>query len=343
MLVGDFELLLDNDKQPTLLTMKTRVAIAMGGYSSEIEISINSGNVVYKHLDHTKYDVYRVHVLKEGWLALDAEGNTYPIDRKDFSFTKDEEHIHFDVVFNTIHGTPGEDGKFQAYLELLDIPQTACDFYGAALTFNKRDTISVLKPYDITTAKNVFINQGDVIDIDTIIETVGLPCFVKANKSGSSYGITKVYKAEDFPNALKTAFKEDSEVLVESFLDGTEVSVGVITYNGEPLALPVTEIVSENDFFDYEAKYLGKSQEITPARISDERREAVQSLALKIYKVLQLKGLSRAEFIFHNDIPHFLEVNTCPGLSEASIIPQQAAEAGISLSELFDSVIQDAL
>ena len=343
LLVGDFELLLNNDKQPILLTMKTKVAIAMGGYSSEFQISLNSGNVVYKHLNDTRYESYRVHILNDGWVALDAENNTYDIDRRDFSFKKNDEKINFDVVFNTIHGTPGEDGKFQAYLELIGLKQTACDFYSAALTFNKRDTISVLKPYDIKTASNVFINRGDTVNVGEVIQKVGLPCFVKANKAGSSYGVTKVYTAEEFPKALKTAFKEDSEVLVESFLDGTEVSVGVITYNGKPMALPVTEIVSENDFFDYEAKYLGKSQEITPARITETQKNAVQDIAINIYKILKLKGLTRSDFIFHKGEPHFIEVNTCPGLSEASIIPQQSLNANIPLETLFSSVIQNVL
>ncbi|MAM23514.1 MAG: D-alanine--D-alanine ligase [Croceibacter sp.] len=323
--------------------MKTIVAIAMGGYSSEFQISLNSGNVVYKHIDLEKYTPYRVHILKEEWLAFDDENHSYVINKNDFSFIKQGKTIRFDVVFNAIHGTPGEDGKLQAYLELLNIPQTACDFYSAALTFNKRDTISVLKPYGIKTATNVFINKGDTVNVNQIISKVGLPCFVKANKAGSSFGISKVYNAEEFPKALDVAFKEDDEVLVESFLDGTEVSVGVITYNTTITALPITEIVSENDFFDYEAKYNGQSQEITPARISDAQRDEVQQIAIKIYKTLKLKGLTRAEFIFHNNEPHFLEINTCPGLSEASIIPQQATEAGISLKDLFSNVIAAAI
>ena len=322
--------------------MKKNVAIAMGGYSSEYRISINSGNVVYKNLDRSKYNPYRVHILQKEWFVIGENDAPYPINRSNFTVTIDGKLISFDCVFNTIHGTPGENGLLQAYLELLDIPQTSCDFYQSALTFNKRDLISVIKPFGVKTAENFFVDKGEEVDPDEVIEKVGLPCFVKANKAGSSFGISKVKKKEDFIPALKFAFKEDDEVIVESFLDGIEVSVGVIMHNGEITALPVTEIVSENEFFDYEAKYLGKSEEITPARISEEQTKQVQEIAKLIYRKLKMKGFSRSEFIFHNNEPHFIEINTNPGLSEASILPQQALAAGISLPELFGSAIDVA-
>jgi D-alanine-D-alanine ligase len=233
------------------------------------------------------------------------------------------------VVFNAIHGTPGEDGLMQAYFELLNIPQTSCDYYQAALTFNKRDLLSVLKPYGIKTATSFYLNNGDSIDITKIIETVGLPCFVKPNKSGSSFGISKVKSVEDLVPAIENAYKEDNEIIIESFLDGTEVSVGVINFKGQIKVLPITEIVSENDFFDYEAKYLGKSQEITPARISAEIQAKVEATAKKAYEVLKMSGFSRSEFIIVNGEPHMLEMNTIPGLTTESILPQQAREAGI--------------
>lgn len=215
--------------------------------------------------------------------------------------------------------------------------------YQAALTFNKRDCLSTLKPYDIRTAPSYYMNLGDQIDEDAIIEAVGLPCFIKANKAGSSFGVSKVYKKEEIKGALDVAFKEDDEVIIEAFLDGIEVSVGVITYKGEVTVLPITEIVSENDFFDYKAKYLGQSQEITPARISEMDANKVRVLAVKIYRVLRLSGFSRSEFIFKDGEPHLLEVNTVPGLTAASILPQQAAEAGISMSDLFENAIEEAL
>lgn len=230
----------------------------------------------------------------------------------------------------------------QGYFELLNIPHTSCGMYQAALTFNKRDCLSALKPYGIKTAESYFVNFGDIIDEEAIVKKVGLPCFVKANRAGSSFGITKVYKKEDLNNALNVAFKEDDEVIIESYLDGIEVSVGVITYKGDIKVLPITEIVSENDFFDYKAKYLGESQEITPARIDDSQAERVRALAKKVYEVLKLKGFSRSEYIFKNGEPHLLEVNTIPGLTAASILPQQAAEAGIPMSDLFENAIEEA-
>lgn len=323
--------------------MKKRIAIAMGGYSSEYRISINSGNVVYKNLDRAIYEPYRVHIMQNEWFVVADDDTPYPINKSDFTVKIKDKKIQFDCVFNTIHGTPGENGLLQAYLDLVGIPQTSCGSYQAALTFNKRDLISVLKPYGIKTAVNYFLDKGDEVEINEIIAKVGLPCFVKANKAGSSFGVSKVKLAEDLEQAVKVALKEDDEVIIESFLDGTEVSVGVIMYKGKILALPVTEIVSENEFFDYEAKYLGKSEEITPARISKEQTKKVQDLSKLIYSKLKMKGFTRSEFIFHNNEPHFIEMNTTPGLSEASILPQQAVKAGISLPQLFGSAIEAAL
>jgi D-alanine-D-alanine ligase len=323
--------------------MKKRIAIIMGGHSSEQQISLKSGHVVYQYLDSAKYDLYRVVISKEKWVYLGPDGAEHDIDRHDFSVTLDHQKITFDCVFNAIHGTPGEDGLMQAYFQLLGIPQTSCNFYQAALTFNKRDLLSVLKPHGIKCATSYFLNKGDSVDENAIIERVELPCFVKANKSGSSYGISKVYRQEDLKSAIAVAFAEDDEIIIESFLDGTEVSVGVITYHGKTLVLPITEIVSENDFFDYEAKYEGKSTEITPARLTQRQTENVTHAAKTIYETLKLKGFTRSEFIFIGDEPYLLEVNTTPGLTTASLLPQQAEKAGISLPELFDSAITAVL
>ena len=323
--------------------MKKNIAVLMGGYSSEFEISIKSGQVVYKHLDTDTYNAYQVIIAKEEWVCLDKDDTKYTINKDDFSATINNEKITFDCVFNTIHGTPGEDGHMQGYFALLNIPQTSCEMYQSALTFNKRDTLSVLKPYGINCAKSYYINKGDHIDENAIIETVGLPCFVKANKAGSSFGVSKVHQKEDLAKAIEVAFTEDDEILIESFLDGIEVSVGVINYNGKTLVLPPTEIVSENDFFDYEAKYLGKSQEITPARISESDIEAVSKEANRIFEILQMSGFTRSDFIFHQGKPHFIEMNTTPGLSEESILPQQALCAGISLANLFGNAVEMAL
>lgn len=315
----------------------------MGGYSSEFEISLKSGNVVYEALNPKKYKAYRIHIFKNKWVYIDNNNNEHLVNKDNFSVIENKKKIQFHAVFNAIHGAPGENGFMQAYFELLNIPHTSCSMYQAALTFNKRDCLSVLKPYGVKMANSYYLNLGDVIDVHNIINTVGLPCFVKANKAGSSFGITKVYKTEDMQHAIDVAFKEDDEIIIESFLDGVEVSVGVINYKGEILVLPITEIRSDNDFFDYKAKYLGQSKEITPAEIPEHLAEKVRDVAKKVYQVLQLKGFSRSEYIFKNDEPHLLEINTVPGLTKESILPQQAAAAGISLQELFENAIEQCL
>ncbi|MDA6069489.1 D-alanine--D-alanine ligase [Flavobacterium sp. AC] len=319
------------------------IAIIMGGYSSEYKISLISGNVVHQYLDKTKYNGFRIHIFKEKWVYVDENNAEYAIDKNDFSVTVNNEKITFDCVFNAIHGTPGEDGLMQAYFELLGIKQSSCDYYQAALTFNKRDLLSVLKPYGIKTAISYYLNKGDSINTKEIVAKVGLPCFVKPNKAGSSFGISKVKSEAELPIAIEIAYKEDNEIIIESFLDGTEVSVGVINYQGEIKVLPITEIVSDNDFFDYEAKYEGKSQEITPARISEELTQKVSEVAKRAYEVLKMKGFSRSEFIIVDNEPYMLEMNTIPGLTTESLIPQQAQAAGISLEDLFTNAIELAL
>ncbi|WP_446050459.1 D-alanine--D-alanine ligase [Zobellia laminariae] len=323
--------------------MKKNIAIIMGGYSSEYKISLKSGNVVHTYINKERFNTYPIHIFKDKWVYVDENEKEHPINKNDFTVNLGNETLSFDCVFNAIHGTPGEDGLMQAYFELLGMPQTSCDYYQSALTFNKRDLLSVLKPYGINAAPSYYLNLGDKIDEEAIIEKVGLPCFVKANKAGSSFGISKVHEKESLKSAIENAYKEDDEIIIESFLDGTEVSVGVITYKGKTKVLPITEIVTENDFFDYEAKYEGKSQEITPARISKIQQEKVEELAKRAYEVLKMKGYSRSEFIFIGDEPYMLEMNTTPGLTTESILPQQAEKAGITLEELFTSAVDEAL
>lgn len=323
--------------------MKKNIAIIMGGYSSEYKISLASGNVVCENLDKTKYNAYPVHIFKDKWVYVDTNNNEFVIDKNDFSVIVNNAKITFDCVFNAIHGSPGEDGFMQGYFNLLNLPHTSCSMYQAAITFNKRDCLSILKPFGILTAESYYVNQGDEVNENDIVAKVGLPCFVKANKAGSSFGITKVHKKEDLKQAIDHAFKEDNEIIIESFLDGIEVSVGVITYKGKTKVLPITEIVSENDFFDYEAKYLGKSQEITPARLTKAQELKVKTVARKVYDILKMKGFSRSEYIFKNGEPHLLEMNTVPGLTTASILPQQAHAAGISMEALFSNAIEEAL
>ena len=322
--------------------MQKNIAIVMGGYSSEAEISLKSGDVVYNSLDANKYALYKVYIFKDRWFVkLDTQ--EYKIDKDDFSFVKKDIKVNFDCVFNAIHGNPGENGALVAYFDLLGIKHTSAPFYQMSLTFNKRDTLSVVKEYGIQTANSYYMHQRDEINTVKIIEKVGLPCFVKPNRSGSSFGISKVYKEENLEDAILKACKEDEEILIESFLDGKEVSVGIIEYQGKIEVLPITEIVSENDFFDYEAKYKGKSKEITPARISEVEKKKVINTARKVYRVLNMSGFSRSEFILVNGEPYFLEINTVPGMTEESLLPQQAKEASISLTDLFDNAIQMAL
>ncbi|MFC4096272.1 D-alanine--D-alanine ligase [Euzebyella saccharophila] len=323
--------------------MKKNIAIIMGGYSSEVEISLKSGNVVYESMNKDNFNLYRIHILEEKWVYVDDDNKEFPVNKDDFSVEKNGVKVHFDCVFNAIHGTPGEDGLMQAYFELLGITHTSSDYYQSALTFNKRDLLSTLKPYGIKAAESYYLNLGDVIDTVEIEKKVGFPCFVKANKAGSSFGISKVYTKEELIPAIEKAYKEDDEIIIESFLDGTEVSVGVITYNGEIKVLPITEIVSDNDFFDYQAKYEGKSQEITPARLTKKQEKNVIITAKKAYEVLKMSGYTRSEFIFRGDEPYMLEMNTTPGLTRESILPQQAKVAGISISELFESAVQEAI
>ncbi len=318
------------------------VAVVMGGYSDESVISLRSGQLILENLDDSKYKLYEIHILNDGWSAV-VDSKKFPINKSDFSFEIDSKKITFDVVVNTIHGTPGEDGHMQAYWELLEIPYSGCNFYQSALTFNKRDTLSVLSKFGIPKANSIYLSQGDEIDFDSISEQLGLPFFVKPNQSGSSLGVSKVHEKSQFANALEFAFAEDTDILIESFLDGIEISVGVLKYKGETTVLGLTEIVSENDFFDYEAKYQGKSEEITPARINAELTKKVIDSAKKVYDVLRMSGFTRSEFIIMNNVPHFIEINTNPGLSPQSIFPQQAQYAKLPLSELLENEIELAL
>ena len=323
--------------------MKKNIAIIMGGYSSEVEISLKSGEVAYKNISKDIYNTYKIHILKNKWVMVDDSDEEYPINKHDFSAEINGTKITFDCVFNAIHGNPGENGTILAYFDLIGLKHTSAPFYQMALTFNKRDCLSVVKQYGIKTATSFYLDKGDEINVEKIINKVGLPCFVKPNNAGSSFGISKVKSEEEIIPAIEKAFKEDTQILIEAFLDGSEITIGVLIYKDEIKVLPMTEIVTDNDFFDYEAKYLGQSEEITPARISDETHKKLEKVAKKIYTILNMSGFTRSEYILVNNEPYFLEMNTVPGLTNESIIPQQAAEAGISLQELFHNAIKMAL
>jgi len=315
------------------------IAVVMGGYSDESVISLRSGQLILSNLDHSKHTVFEVHILVDGWNVVVSDSK-YPINKADFSFESDGVHQKFDVIVNTIHGTPGEDGHMQGYWELLGIPYTGCGFYQSALTFNKRDTLSVLSKFDISKAKSIYLSKGDSITGEDIVQTLGIPFFVKPNQSGSSLGVSKVSNLSELEKALEFAFAEDSDILIESFLKGIEVSVGVLNYQGKTKVLALTEIVSENAFFDYEAKYLGKAEEITPARVSPQVEKLVFESAAKVYEALGMSGFSRSEFIIMDGIPYFIEINTNPGLSPQSIFPQQVTFANLDLQDLLENEIE---
>ena len=323
---------------------KKNIAVVMGGYSDEYKVSLKSGQLIFESLDRELYTVYKVVILKDEWYFLDENGDKKNINKADFSIhLENGENLKFDACFNTIHGTPGENGIMQAYWDAVGQKYTGCDFYQSALTFNKKDTLAVLSKYGIPSAKSIYLRNGEEISDDEIVEKLGLPVFVKPNQSGSSLGISKVKGKSELKNAIEFAYKEDDEILIESALNGMEVSVGVLDYQGEVIVLGITEIVPDKEFFDYEAKYEGASQEITPARLDDETREKVEKIAKHAYNSLGMSGFSRSEFIIMNDTPYMLEMNTNPGFSPASILPQQAKIYGISIKDLCGNEVEKAL
>ncbi|KIA84242.1 D-alanine--D-alanine ligase [Kaistella solincola] len=323
---------------------KKNIAVVMGGYSEEYKVSLKSGQLIFDSLDREKYNVYKVVILKDEWYFVDDRGVKAPINKADFTVELSSGfEVKFDVCFNIIHGKPGENGELQAYWNTIGQKYTGCDFYQSALTFNKKDTLAVLSKYGIPSAKSIYLRHGENIEEDQIIKELGLPLFVKPNQSGSSLGISKVKAQSEFQKALDFAFAEDEEILIESFLDGMEVSVGAVDFNGETIVLGITEIVPDKEFFDYEAKYEGASEEITPARIDDETRKRVEEITIKAYNALGMSGFSRSEFIIMDGIPYMLEMNTNPGFSPASILPQQAAFYGISIKDLCGNEVEKAL
>jgi D-alanine-D-alanine ligase len=322
---------------------RKKVGIVSGGFTSEYNISILSGKTVFEELDRELWEVFLITINKSEWKAEDDQNNIYEVNKGDFTLQNNEILVKLDVIFNAVHGAPGENGQLAALWELLKIPFSSCDSYTAGLTYNKRDCLSVLRELKVPTAKYFSINEGTTINEDLILATVELPCFVKANRAGSSLGIYKVTTKKELIPSVEKAFEEDSQVIIESALEGREVSVGVAAFRGGIHVLPITEIITNNDFFDYAAKYEGKSQEITPAEIPNKWKELVEHWAKSIYISLDLKGVVRSEFIFVNGIPHLLEVNTVPGITRKSIIPKQVEAMGIKLSQFFSYLLLQTL
>lgn len=325
--------------------MKKNIALLAGGYSGEYVISIGTAKTIEQNLDAEKYNTFKIIVTREGWWYENAEGDKIPVDKNDFSLTVNGEKVLFDAVFIAIHGTPGEDGRIQGYLDMMQIPYTSCNAIVSALTFNKSYCNKVVKAFNIVNiANSVHLIKGEPYSMGAILDELRLPVFVKPNESGSSLGVSKVKKIEELLPAIEKAFGEDDQVLVEEFIEGRELTIGVYKVGGKLYTLPATEIVSNNEFFDYEAKYTpGVTSEITPARINDSIREQLETKAAYIYRHLNCRGVVRMDFILQqpSNKLYFLEVNTMPGQSENSIVPQQVRAAGNDLKTFYGALLEE--
>lgn len=323
--------------------MKKKIALVTGGYSGEAVISYNSAITVGENVDKEKYDVYKIDIHPSGWLYEKENGEKIAIDKNDFSIKENGNKIIFDAVLMCIHGTPGEDGKLQGYFDMLKIPYTTCDAASSALTFNKRYALAVASFAGINTAKSLHLFKHTPVSVQQILEQLTLPVFVKPNNGGSSIGMSKVNKPEELKAALDKAFKEDDQVLVEEFIIGREFTIGVFKSKGTITVLPITEVSTQNEFFDYEAKYHGKSKEVTPADINNDVVKLLSATAQKVYAVLNCRGVVRIDFIYNEQTnkAFMLEVNTVPGQSAASVIPQQVKAMGKSLKEFYSLLIEE--
>jgi len=324
--------------------MKKNIAVVYGGDSSEFVVSVKSSKNVFESIDPTIYNVWKVQMKELDWEVMDDNQAIASVDKNDFSFSINGEKIKFDFAYITIHGTPGEDGKLQGYFDLVKIPYSTCGVYSSALTFNKYFCSNYLRNFDVTMAKSVRLFKGDEVNVDELVEKLGLPVFVKPNAGGSSFGVTKVKEKEQLLEALKVAMKESSDMLVEEFIDGPEFTCGLVKLSDQELIFPVTEVIPQNEFFDFEAKYtVGKSDEITPARISPELTQKIQQLSSRIYDLCDCSGIVRIDYILKDNEFYFLEVNTTPGMTATSFIPQQIAAMGKTLGDVTGLIIEDKL
>ena len=322
---------------------KRIIAIVAGGDSSENPVSLRSAATILENMDKQRYEPYIVEIEGKNWQVHIKDGVTAPVDRNDFSFSLNGTKKVFDYAYITIHGTPGENGVFEGYLRLMRIPFSTCDVLASALTFNKFVLNKTMKSCKVNVANSRRLRKGDVVDPDKIIRKVGLPCFIKPTDGGSSFGTTKVKTREQIIPAVDEAFKENNEIMIESFMQGTEVTNGYYKTRKREVKLPVTEVVPKSDFFDYDAKYNGKVEEITPARIPDELRDRIQDLTAKIYDLIGCHGIIRNDYIITDgDKINLLEVNTTPGMTATSFIPQQIKAAGMNLTDVFTEIIEDS-
>lgn len=326
--------------------MKKKIALVTGGYSGEAVISYRSANTIYNHLDKDRFDVYKIDVTPAGWFYEGNDGAKISIDKNDFTIQVDNEKVSFDAVFVGMHGTPGEDGKLQGYFDVLGLPYTSCNAATSAITFNKRYTTAVAGMSGINVAKSVLLFKDQFTSPDDGVAGLRFPVFVKPNNGGSSIGMSKVDEAsEALGAAIEKAFKEDNQVLIEEMIRGREFTVGVFKTRGEIVVLPITEVVTHNKFFDFEAKYEGKSSEITPAEIPEEWRTNLKQAASKIYQVFNCRGVVRIDFIYNEEAgkPYMLELNSIPGQSDASVVPQQVRAKGWNLTEFYTRLVEEAL
>ncbi len=321
--------------------MKRNIAVVCGGYSGESVVSMRSAQMVMTNIDRDRFEPYKVIVSRERWYAETSEGNI-DVDKNDFSIEVAGQKLKFGGVFMIIHGTPGENGIMQGYFELIGMPATTGNTLNMALTFSKKTTTRVLSSMGFTTAKSIELKSTEPYSSSFLTQSIGLPCFVKPNCGGSSIGTSRVIETEKLHIAIDKAFEEDDRVIIEEFIQGTEVTCGVIVIHGKVTALPITEIVSQKEFFDYEAKYQGKSEEITPARIDEKIYKRIQEYSEDIYRRLDCRGMIRVDYIIRGEEAYVIEVNTTPGFSEASIIPQQAAAIGLSKKALISAVIDSS-
>ncbi len=322
---------------------KKNIAIVYGGYSSEEVVSSKSAQGIASFLDKQKYNIYLLHIGSEKWMVIKDE-KEIEVDKSNFTFKLGQKTVHFDCAYITIHGTPGEDGLLQGYLQMLNIPHTTCDVMAASITFNKYICNQLLKSFGLLVANSALVRKETPYDLNDIAKTTGFPCFVKPNAGGSSFGITKVKAMEELDTAIQKAFEESNEVIIEQFIDGIELTCGLYKTLNKTEILPLTEVISKNEFFDYEAKYTAeKVTEITPARISKELTLEIQNRSSMIYDLLNCKGFIRADYIVRDNKAFLLEVNTTPGMTPTSFIPQQIAAKKLNIKDVFTDIIEDSI
>ena len=324
--------------------MRKTIALIYGGDSSELEISIKSGKHIASHIDCSRYEVYEVMIVGKEWIVITEEGSKYDIDKSDFSFLLPVEggghkRVRFDKCLIMIHGTPGENGLLQAYFEMIGMEFTTCNALVSAITFDKHACKCYIRDTGVNMPGEWFLRRGASYDTAKIVEKLALPLFVKPNNGGSSFGATKVEREGDLAMAIEKAFLEDDTVLVEEYLAGREFTNGVYEHNGKLVRLPVTEIISDNDFFDYDAKYLGASKEICPAEIDSAKSDEIIDISHRLYSYLGCRGVVRFDYIMRDGQIYFLEVNSVPGMTEMSLVPQQIRTAGMTVKEFLNQLI----